>query len=79
MFKVGVIGCGAIATKAHLPVLSRIQDVKVVAVADINIEKAKRCAKKFGVPKVFNNLEDLLDEVDIICLLYTSPSPRDRG
>ena len=38
-----------------------------VLIADINLEDSKKLSEEIG------------EGVDYICLLYTSPSPRDRG
>jgi len=65
---VGLIGCGGIAN-LHLKVLKSIDNVRIVGVCDLNFERAKDIAGKFGVEKVFTNYSDLLklklDMVDI--------------
>jgi len=68
--KVAVIGAGGIATGAHMPGYANMDNVEVVAICDIKIEKAKKLAEKYHVPQVFENYEDVfeipgLDAVDI--------------
>lgn len=68
--KVGVIGAGGIATWAHMPAWVTMNDVEIVAICDIKLEKAKALAQKHNVPQVFENYKDLLnlpglDAVDI--------------
>jgi predicted dehydrogenase len=66
---VGLIGCGGIAD-IHMGAYKRIKNVKVVALCDLDLRKAKSLANKFGVEKVFDNYMDMieakkLDLVDI--------------
>ena len=63
---VGVIGCGAIATRAHLPAIKSLSSANLYAVADINERKAIRTAKKYGAKKYFKNYLDMInsDSVD---------------
>ncbi|MFD2671658.1 Gfo/Idh/MocA family protein [Marinicrinis sediminis] len=46
--KIGIIGCGGIANGKHLPSLSKLAEVELVAFCDIEIEKAQRAADKYG-------------------------------
>lgn len=64
--RVGVVGTGNIAQNAHLRVYEDLKDeVEVVAVADINLERAQEAAKKFGVPEAFASVDELLEKVDV--------------
>ena len=56
---VGLIGCGGIAN-LHMKVLSRIENVKVVAVCDLNLERAKDIANRFNVKKTYTDYNELL-------------------
>jgi len=58
--RVGVVGAGAIAQVAHLPVLSRLQNVAVVGVCDSDLPKAAALAERFAIPDSFDDIEDLL-------------------
>jgi len=62
--KVGLIGCGRVAN-LHMIVYKNIQNVKVVAVSDINTERAKSFANKYGINKFFANYLDLLEIKDL--------------
>lgn len=69
--RVGVIGTGAIAQVAHLGVLSRLEDVELVALADIDVPKAQALAKRFDIPDVYDDIEPLLEygrpDVVVVC------------
>ncbi|MBY0148422.1 Gfo/Idh/MocA family protein [Neobacillus niacini] len=57
--RVGVIGCGSIAIHRHLPEYQRNKDVEIVAVCDINGERAQATAEKYGA-KAFTSYEELV-------------------
>jgi len=58
--KIGLIGCGRIAAH-HMNVYRFIKDTQVVAVSDVNSQKAKNLAGKYDVKNVFSNYADLLE------------------
>jgi predicted dehydrogenase len=59
--RVGVVGAGAIAQVAHLGVLSRLKGVELVALADIDVPKAQALARRFHIPEVYDDIEDVLE------------------
>lgn len=64
----GLVGAGNIATAAHLPAYQSCKNAYVAAIADINIARAKSAAEKFGIPKVYNSVDEMLaaDEIDAV-------------
>ncbi len=50
MLKVGVIGCGAIMQKAHLPALAITEGIKAEWLVDLNDQAVAREAQRFGIP-----------------------------
>ena len=66
--RIGLIGAGSIASNAHMPGYARMDNVEIVAVCDIKLDKAKALAEKFNIPQVFENYMDVihLPEVDAI-------------
>ena len=76
--KVGVIGIGNMGWH-HARVLSLLKDANLIGVADPNEERGKLAIEQFQC-EWFKDYKDLIPKVDAICicLLYTSPSPRDR-
>ena len=52
--KIGIIGCGGIANSKHMPALSKLEDVQMVAFCDI-IEGGKGCERIWnaGCPRVY--------------------------
>jgi predicted dehydrogenase len=69
--RVGLLGVGAIAQVVHLPVLSRMDSVELVAVGDADRPRANAIAARFGITNVFGSDDaafrsDMLDAI-VIC------------
>lgn len=68
--KVAIIGCGGIANGKHMPSLSKLNTVELVAFCDIVEEKAKEAAKKYGMEnaKCYTDYKELLKDetIDIV-------------
>ena len=67
-----LIGCGQIAD-AHLQELSRIPTASVAAVCDVHMDLARQAAARFGVPRVFDNVERMLAETRPDVVHITTP------
>ena len=75
--KIGIIGCGGIATGKHLPSLAKLSDkIEMVAFCDIIEEKAVDCAKRFGTPdaKVYTDYKELLKDESISVVHVLTPN-----
>ncbi|WP_240421418.1 Gfo/Idh/MocA family protein [Paenibacillus periandrae] len=74
--KVGIIGCGGIANGKHLPSLSKLGTVELVAFCDIVVEKAHEAAKQYGVvgAKVYENYTELLKDGSIDVIHVCTPN-----
>lgn len=70
--RIGLIGCGRIARMFHLPVLSQLPAVEVVALADPDADCLRQASGRFPRAATFTDYHDLLrdDTVDavVICL-----------
>ena len=65
--KVGVIGCGSIAQHRHIPEYLWNNQVELVALCDINEERATEIAEKYQV-QAFTDYKELLkmEELDAV-------------
>ncbi len=72
--RIGLVGAGAIAQLAHLPVLSKIKNAELVAVCDNDGPKARSLADRFGVPDAFTDIDDMLDFDQLDAVLISSPT-----
>ncbi len=64
---IGIVGCGGIVQYGHLPAY-RDAGLRVVAVFDVDAEKARSVARDFDISRVAASAEELvaLDGVDIV-------------
>ena len=71
--KFALIGCGRISPN-HFDAISKVDIAELVAVCDIDIEKAKNAAEKYNVPKYYGDIDEMLDneDVDVCCILTPS-------
>ena len=72
--RLGVVGAGAIAQLAHIPVLSKMRGAELAAVCDNDRPKARALADRFGVPDVFTDIEDLLELDDLDAVVIATPN-----
>ena len=74
-YKYGIIGCGGIANGKHMPAISRLKDVEMVAFCDIIPERAEKANKEYGggKGKVFENYHDLL-KLDLDAVAVCTPN-----
>jgi predicted dehydrogenase len=72
--RVGVIGGGAIAQVAHLPVLKKMRTVEVKAICDTDLPKARALANRFGVNDAFDDIEDMLRYESLDAVVICSPT-----
>ena len=69
----GFIGCGFVTRERHLPALRRVSEVRVVAVADIDPERASETAARFSVPATCASIEELLANPAVEAVAVCTP------
>ncbi len=76
IIRIGVIGCGSIATKKHMPALKKIAGVELVAFCDIIPDRAESSAKEFGTldSKVYTDYKELLKDSSIDVIHVCTPN-----
>ena len=76
VLKVGIIGCGGIATGKHMPSLAKQKTAKMVAFCDIIEEKAVKAKEKFGDAdsKVYTDYKELLKDKSIDVVHVCTPN-----
>lgn len=76
--KVGVIGAGSIS-EMHFNAYESNKEVELAAVCDLNEERAKQKAAKYGAKKIYTDYKELLADPDIdavsICTWNNSHAP----
>lgn len=72
--KIGIVGGGAIAQVAHLPVLKKMRGVEVQAICDTDLPKARAVADRFGIKDAFDDIEELLRYEELDAVVICSPT-----
>ncbi len=63
--RLGVVGLGWVSQVFHLPVLSKCEDVELVAVCDKDKSRAKMIAERFGIKRVYSDYQQMLATEDL--------------
>lgn len=71
--KLGILGSGKIV-KEVLPVLKKIENVDLVAIAARNEEKLQNLAKEFDIKKYYLGIDELLQDQDIDTVYVALPN-----
>jgi predicted dehydrogenase len=72
--KVGIVGGGAIAQVAHLPVLKKVRSVEVQAICDTDLPKARALADRFGIKDAHDDIEEMLRYEELDAVVICSPN-----
>lgn len=72
--RVAVIGAGAIAQVAHLPVLRKLPGADVVAICDSDVGKAQALATRFEVQETYDDIEEVLRYASIDAVVICTPN-----
>jgi predicted dehydrogenase len=72
--RLALVGAGAIAQLAHLPVLSKIKGARLVAICDNDGVKAGALAQRLSVPDVYTDLEELLESDSVDAVIIATPN-----
>jgi predicted dehydrogenase len=74
LFKVGMIGCGG-RGNGHAAGYAASSDAKIVACADPKRENAESLAKKYNVPKIYEDYKKMLaeEDLDIVSVCVWTP------
>lgn len=72
--RIALLGAGAIAQTAHLPVLAKMRTVELVALCDSDAAKARSLAERFGVPDVLTDIDDLLELDTLDAVVVATPN-----
>lgn len=75
-FRIGIIGCGGIANGKHMPSLTKLNNVELVAFCDIVVERAEEAAAKYGnaEAKVYSDYKALLEDKTLDVVHVCTPN-----
>lgn len=69
----GIIGCGDVTEKKSGPAFNKVGHSKLVAVMRRDGEKAKDYATRHGVPKWYNDAQQLIDDKEVNAIYVATP------
>ncbi len=70
---IGLIGCGRAAERYYLPDLQRMPYVRLAAVADPLLERARLISSAVSECQLFKSTEELLQKTDLDAVIVVSP------
>ncbi|RKL66961.1 oxidoreductase [Salipaludibacillus neizhouensis] len=71
--KMGVIGAGNIGN-VHLSIFSEVAEVEIIAITDVYLPLAKARAEAYGIPKVYHNTDDLINDEEMDAVIVAVPN-----
>ncbi|WAH38352.1 Gfo/Idh/MocA family protein [Alicyclobacillus dauci] len=73
--RVGIVGAGGIANAVHIPNYRKCGDqVEIVAICDVAVERARDTADKNGIPHAFASVSEMLDAVELDAVSVCTPN-----
>ncbi len=73
--RLAFIGAGGFATASIYPNIHKVPQIDLVAVCDLDREKAERNARNFGAREVYADMERMLDEQEPDGVFVIGPAP----
>ncbi|MEK8126769.1 Gfo/Idh/MocA family oxidoreductase [Paenibacillus filicis] len=76
VFRIGIIGCGGIANGKHMPALKNQPNAQMVAFCDIEEDRARDAAAKFGAEgaQVYTDYRELLNDASLDVVHICTPN-----
>jgi predicted dehydrogenase len=72
--KVGVVGCGVVATAYYLPYLMKMDSAEITAVCDLYETRTQACMRLFGAKTQYLDYYEMIEKADIdAVLILTAP------
>lgn len=71
---IGLVGLGFVGEKAHLSAFKSIPGAKLVAVADIDTERARKAAEKFKLKSVYSSHSELIRDPEVEAVVISAPT-----
>jgi predicted dehydrogenase len=72
--KLGVVGCGVVATAYYLPYIMRMENAELTAVCDRVKARTDACVRLFGAKEAYQDYYEMIEKADIdAVLILTAP------
>lgn len=70
----GVLGPGFVATRAIIPAIQQTHDAHLVAIASSSSERGQRAREAFGIQRIYDDYQALLNDPDIDAVYISLPN-----
>ena len=70
---IGLLGTGSIATRAFAPAVNAVEGASLTAVLSRERSRGETFAQQFGIPAVYDNLEELLRSPHVQAIIVATP------
>ena len=70
--RIGIIGCGI--AKFHLEGFAQEPRARVVAIAGLDTDRCVQLAKKYDIPEIYSDYQELLDKGDVDAITVAVPN-----
>lgn len=71
---IGIVGCGAHAQIAHIPVFKKNTDCNLLAVCDTDVRKLDYLGSKYSIPKKYQDFQEMLKDKEIDAVVISTPN-----
>jgi len=71
---IGIVGLGFVGEKAHLSAFRSIPGAKLVAVADMDVGRAKKAAEKAKIKTAYSSHEELIKDPNVEAIVVSVPT-----
>ncbi|MGD8782299.1 MAG: Gfo/Idh/MocA family oxidoreductase [Ignavibacteria bacterium] len=72
--RIGIIGLGGISQIAHLPVLSKLHNIKIEAIADIEKNRLYSIAEKYNIANTYTDYKEMLAGNNLDAVIIATPT-----
>ncbi|MCF8241029.1 MAG: Gfo/Idh/MocA family oxidoreductase [Melioribacteraceae bacterium] len=72
--KIAIVGLGGIAQVVHLPILSKMKNVELSAVAELNKSRLNSVAEKFKIENHFTDYREMIKRSDFDAAVIATPT-----
>ena len=73
MLRLGIIGCGKVTTMFHLKSIKEVEEVTVMAVADLDQARMEKVRRKAGAESGYTDPKELLADPDMEAVAINTP------
>ena len=71
---VGIVGLGTVAKEVHIPVLSTFRDVNIKSIAEVDVKRGRKTAKKWRISKVYDDYNKMYEDAELDAVFICLPN-----